>query len=86
MADEPKVFDPEQQQRTSHREVASAGSSEGSPRAPPYAEHGPLIDRSETAELRTDKKSMNKALAWPRIRHMLREPFSEFMVSHPYCP
>ncbi|KAK3071607.1 glycerol channel [Teratosphaeriaceae sp. CCFEE 6253] len=44
---------------------------------PPYAEHGPGIDRSQTADM---KKAMNAGLRWPRIRHVLREPFSEFMV------
>ena len=42
----------------------------------PYAEHGPMIDRSPTAEA---KKQSNADLAWPRIRRVLREPFSEFL-------
>ncbi|TKA82658.1 hypothetical protein B0A55_00766 [Friedmanniomyces simplex] len=44
--------------------------------SPAYAEHGPTIDRSQTADL---KKASNAGLRWPRIRRMFREPFSEFM-------
>lgn len=43
---------------------------------PPYAEHGPVIDRSMTAEA---KKKSHPNLTWPRMRHYLREPFSEFL-------
>lgn len=52
------------------RRVSTDGTS------PAYAEHGPTIDRSKTADL---KKASNSGLRWPRIRRMLREPFSEFM-------
>ena len=50
MDDGKKAYDA-QQQRTSHREAADTSSSQGSPRAAPYASHGALIDRSQTAEL-----------------------------------
>ena len=52
-------------------------STQSSPR--PYAEQGPLINRSKTADERWAKKSSNAALAWPRIRHTCRRAFSEFM-------
>lgn len=35
-----------------------------------------MIDRSMTAEL---KGKAGKDLLWPRIRHVIREPLSEFM-------
>lgn len=63
--------------RISHREHKRDGSGNSS-QASPYAEHGALIDRSNTAEEKT-KRGMNRALMWPRIRYHLREPFSEFM-------
>ena len=78
MADEIKKDDHVQPQRTSHRENREVPSNESSPRAPPYAEHGPLINRSQTQELISDK-AMNAALLWPRIRHYCRAPFAEFM-------
>lgn len=43
----------------------------------PYAEHGALIDRSPTADLRV--KKAGTGLMWPRIRRTLRDPFSEFL-------
>ena len=63
---------------TSHREHKRNESEQTSPRAPPYAEHGPLIDRSQTAELNS-KRAYNAGLLWPRIRHYCRKPFAEFM-------
>jgi len=78
MADEIKKDDNIEPHNTSHRENREVPSNESSPRAPPYAEHGPLIDRSQTAE-RISEKAMNAALLWPRIRHHCRGPFSEFM-------
>lgn len=43
--------------------------------APAFAEHGPLVDhkvpQAEVVQQEPD-------LAWSRIRHYLREPFSEF--------
>lgn len=67
--------------RTSHREHERNKSGEtnsSSPTSPPYnAEHGPLIDRTDTADMRT--KGSNMGLMWPRIRHYLRKPFAEFM-------
>jgi hypothetical protein len=42
----------------------------------PYAEHGALIDRSRTAEM---KKPAGAALAWPRIRRVFRDAFSEYL-------
>lgn len=44
-----------------------------------FAESGPTIDRSKTREAFTKAKSSNPGLTWPRIRHALREPFSEFL-------
>lgn len=44
-----------------------------------FAETGPTINRSKTREAFTKNKSSNPGLTWPRIRHMLREPFSEFL-------
>lgn len=58
-----------------HRRVGS-GTTSQTASSGPYAEHGAPIDRSQTAE---NKKPANKDLLWPRIRHSLREPFSEFM-------
>lgn len=63
--------------RTTHREHKRDVSGESS-QASPYAEHGALIDRSMTAEMKS-RRGMNRALLWPRIRYHLREPFSEFM-------
>ena len=70
-------------ERTSHREHQRDTSELSTPnltapKSPPYAEHGPLIDRSQTAENIT-KKAYNAGLMWPRIRHYCRQPFSEFM-------
>jgi aquaglyceroporin related protein len=57
----------------------SPKSAPYSPKSPvPYAEHGPLIDRSQTAEGFT-KRAYNAGLLWPRVRHFLRAPFAEFM-------
>ncbi len=57
----------------------SSPNPSGPPSQPsPYAEHGPLIDRSMTAEGFT-KRAYNSGLMWPRIRHFMRAPFSEFM-------
>lgn len=82
---EPKKDDYDQHQNKIHHEYRDESStSQGSPRSPPpprpspYAEHGPLIDRSQTAELNS-KKALNAALMWPRIRHYARGPFAEFM-------
>lgn len=76
---EPKKIDvgPGDDLRISHREHRRDVSGESSQQSP-YAEHGALIDRSQTAEEKT-RRGMNKALLWPRIRYHLREPFSEFM-------
>ena len=59
---------------------SSTEISDGSlplPVARAYAEHGPTIDRTDTADER--EEPMNAGLAWPRIRRALREPFSEFI-------
>ena len=48
-------------------------------KASPYAEHGALIDRTSTADERTQKVSYNAGLMWPRIREYCRKPFAEFM-------
>lgn len=41
----------------------------------PYAEHGAPIDHDGARE---DMDPAGSELLWPRIRHHLREPFSEF--------
>ncbi|ETI24730.1 hypothetical protein G647_04100 [Cladophialophora carrionii CBS 160.54] len=41
-----------------------------------YAEHGPLVDHKVPQE---DVVESEPDLAWSRIRHYMREPFSEFM-------
>ena len=68
-----------------HEEVTSASSTSSvrkeqevlptvePPR--PHEEHGPVIDHKIPQE---DVIPANPQLAWPRIRHALREPFSEF--------
>ncbi|KAF4553469.1 putative major intrinsic protein 2 [Elsinoe fawcettii] len=56
----------------------SAGSGAPPPTYPPYAEHGPTIDRSPTAEAKSQPQ-YHPELMWPRMRHALREPLSEFM-------
>ncbi|PSK53199.1 hypothetical protein C1H76_4842 [Elsinoe australis] len=60
------------------RDRALSASSAGSPKYPPYAEHGPTIDRSATAEERSHPAA-HPNLMWPRMRKALREPLSEFM-------
>jgi len=40
----------------------------------PYAEHGPLVDGTRPGEVAVDS---HPDLAWPRIRHTMREAFSE---------
>lgn len=77
--DEAKKFDAisDEDLSATHRERKHDDSEKSSP-VIPYAEHGALIDRSQTAEEKT-KRGMNKGLLWPRIRYHLREPFSEFM-------
>lgn len=72
-----------QQEHTSHREHATAGSSssseimvESKPQEQlPYAEHGAPIDHHGPQE---EVVQAQPELAWSRIRHMLREPLSEF--------
>ena len=82
MADEIKkqhAFEKDDIGTVSHREDQMHPSPQGSPNpAAPYAEHGPLINRSQTAEGFT-KQAYNAGLLWPRIRHFCRAPFSEFM-------
>ena len=68
---------PEFDVRTSHREHRRMVSGETNSTMP-YAEHGPLVDRSPTAEAKS-RRAANAGLHWPRLRHYLREPFSEFM-------
>lgn len=55
---------------------SSSGETNG---ASIFAETGPTINRSKTREAFTRSKSSNPGLTWPRIRHVLREPFSEFL-------
>lgn len=65
--------------RVVHNEhLTPKAPSTESPQSSPYREHGPLIDRSMTAE-RFTKNAYNSGLLWPRIRHTLRAPFAEFM-------
>jgi aquaglyceroporin related protein len=45
------------------------------PDAPAFAEHGPLVDHKIP---QADVVQQEPDLAWSRIRHTLREPFSEF--------
>lgn len=45
----------------------------------PYRESGALINRPPTLDRQWELRSANRGLAWPRIRHYLRKPFSEFM-------
>ena len=40
----------------------------------PYAEHGPLVDASRPGEETVDSRP---ELAWSRVRHTMREAFSE---------
>jgi len=42
---------------------------------PAFAEHGPLVDHKIP---QADVVQQEPDLAWSRIRHYLREPFSEF--------
>lgn len=46
----------------------------------PYAEHGPLVDPSRPGEETVDSRP---DLAWSRVRHTMREAFSE--VSRRYA-
>jgi aquaglyceroporin related protein len=55
---------------------SSSGETNG---ASIFAETGPTINRSKTKDAFTQSKSSNPGLTWPRIRHALREPFSEFL-------
>ena len=43
--------------------------------APAFAEHGPLVDHKVPQE---DVVQSEPDLTWSRIRHYMREPFSEF--------
>ncbi len=53
----------DQRRRTSRQDV------------PAFAEHGPLVDHKVGA---ADVVQQEPDLAWSRVRHFLREPFSEF--------
>jgi len=66
--------------KVSHREHKRDASDQSDDSAP-YAEHGPMIDRSQTAEM---KKPLNAGLRWPRIRHVIREAFSEVGITRQY--
>ena len=44
---------------------------------PAYGEHGPLVDHKIPQE---EAVQAEPDLRWSRIRHYLREPFSEFWV------
>ena len=45
------------------------------PDVAPFAEHGPLVDHKIP---QANAVQQEPDLAWSRIRHFLREPFSEF--------
>jgi aquaglyceroporin related protein len=62
----------------SHDEDAHAKreSSSGSGSEQGYAEHGPGIDHQITQENVIESKP---DLLWSRIRHYMRDPFSEFL-------
>jgi aquaglyceroporin related protein len=63
----------------SHVEHKRSSSNETNGETSIFRESGPTISRSKTKEAFTKAKSFNPGLTWPRIRHMLREPFSEFL-------
>lgn len=46
----------------------------------PYAEHGPLVDGTRPGEETVDSRP---DLAWSRIRHTMREAFSEVGSGYP---
>jgi aquaglyceroporin related protein len=53
-----------------------ASSSGSDPEAAAYAEHGPGIDHQITQENVVESEP---ELLWSRIRHYMRDPFSEFL-------
>jgi aquaglyceroporin related protein len=62
-----------------HDHANGSPSSSGSVTAvatTPYAEHGPGIDHKIPQE---NEVQEGKELLWSRIRHVMREPFSEFL-------
>jgi len=63
----------------SHVEHKRSSSDESNGQTSVYRESGPMISRSKTKEAFVKAKSSNAGLTWPRIRHLLREPFSEFL-------
>jgi len=64
------------ERKSSNTTVPTTNTAESMFSEPAYAEHGPTIDRTKTAE---DIKPAGKDLLWPRIRRRFREPLSEFM-------
>jgi aquaglyceroporin related protein len=65
----PQVGYDEQKEYITESSHSASGSE-------PYSEHGPGIDHQITQEERIQAKS---DLLWSRIRHKMREPFSEFL-------
>lgn len=63
-----------------HHEHASSSTQSDEPRPKmAYKESGALINRTETVDARWEGAASNRGLMWPRIRHYMRKPFSEFM-------
>lgn len=58
-----------------HTEHAGHKVHPNGPHLHPHAEHGPLIDHNIEQDLAVEQ---SPDLAWSRIRHFMREPFSEF--------
>ena len=77
MSDVKKTHSPDHIQ-IEHRRISSTGTLDDGPTTP-YHETGAPINRSPTAELISRAKPQNAGLLWPRIRHAMREPMSEFI-------
>jgi aquaglyceroporin related protein len=73
MADQKKAIDTSAM--VSQREKKSDSSSNKDSELG-YAEHGPGIDHQMTQE---NAVQSNPKLLWSRIRHVMREPFAEFL-------
>ncbi|KAH8597372.1 aquaglyceroporin like protein [Bisporella sp. PMI_857] len=74
MADEKKLSIDRHVAVASHQEITI--SSSGSDSSQAYAEHGPGIDHKISQE---EVIQARPQLLWSRIRHAMREPFSEFL-------
>lgn len=60
----------------SHDEGLQINHDYSTPDRTPYSEHGPGIDHKIPQE---DVVQEGRGLLWSRIRHTMREPFSEFL-------